>query len=105
MSAESLDPRRDMEGIGRRGRAWETRGGRVSHLEIAEPAAEPLLLDSREVARLLGIGRTKVFQMMARSELPTVRIGRSVRVFKPGLLAWLNERSGGSRGAELERGD
>ncbi len=38
------------------------------------------LLDSREVSQLLGIGRTKVFQMMARAELPVVHIGRCVRV-------------------------
>jgi excisionase family DNA binding protein len=51
--------------------------------------AEPWLLDSREVARLLGIGRTKTFQMMATAELPTVRIGRCVRVPRESLLHWV----------------
>jgi len=86
----------------RRGRAWGTGGGPVPHpsgvlgtntpstdhgLDIR--ATDPLLLDSREVARLLGLGRTKVFQMMARSELPVVRLGRCVRVPRAALIAWI----------------
>ena len=49
----------------------------------------PWLLDSREVARLLGISRTKTFQMMARAELPAVRIGRCVRVPREALHQWV----------------
>ena len=54
---------------------------------------EPWLLDSREVARLLGLGRTKVFQMMARDELPVVRIGRCVRVPRAALRDWLETQT------------
>ena len=50
---------------------------------------DPLLVDSREVARLLGIGRTKAFELMARDELPVVRIGRSVRVLRAALDCWV----------------
>jgi len=50
---------------------------------------QPWLLDSRAVARLLGIGRTKTFQMMATAELPTVRIGRCVRVPREALREWV----------------
>ena len=53
----------------------------------------PLLLDSREVASLLGLGRTKVFQMMARAELPVVRVGRCVRVPRLALLAWIDSQT------------
>ena len=49
----------------------------------------PLLLDSREVERLLGIGRTKVYELMAREQIPVVRIGRSVRVPRDELRAWI----------------
>jgi len=55
-------------------------------------ATDPWLLDSREVSRVLGIGRTKVFQMMARAELPVVRIGRCVRVPHAALRAWVEEQ-------------
>jgi excisionase family DNA binding protein len=57
---------------------------------IAPEAA--LLLDSREVARLLGISRTKTFTMMARQELPTVRIGRCVRVSRAALVSWIGDQ-------------
>jgi len=52
----------------------------------------PWLLDSREVARLLGIGRTKAYQMMTRTELPVVRIGRSVRVPRAALSTWISAK-------------
>ena len=50
-----------------------------------------MLLDSREVAALLDLGRTNVFQMMAKQELPVVRIGRVVRVPREALASWLVE--------------
>lgn len=53
-------------------------------------ASAPLLVDSREVARRLAIGRTKTFQMMASGELPTVRIGRCVRVPIAALDSWID---------------
>lgn len=65
-----------------------------------EPAAHPvppltdlpLLLDSRELARQLGIGRTKAFQLMLRGDIPVVRIGRSVRVARTSLESWIRLR-------------
>ncbi len=54
---------------------------------------QPWLLNSREVSALLGIGRTKVFQMMASNELPVVRIGRCIRVPRSGLAAWIRNQS------------
>jgi excisionase family DNA binding protein len=55
----------------------------------AEAGDGRLLLDSREVARLLGIGRSKVYMMLALGQLPTVRLGRCVRVPRPALERWL----------------
>ena len=50
---------------------------------------EPLLLEAPEVARLLGIGRTKVYELLARRELPVLCIGRCVRVPKHQLQIWI----------------
>jgi excisionase family DNA binding protein len=61
---------------------------------------QPWLLDSHDVARLLGIGRTKTFQMMATAELPTVRIGRCVRVPREALLLWISRQVAPEPGAE-----
>ena len=41
---------------------------------------ERLLLDVREVAALLGCGRTLVYGMIQRGELPVVKLGRLTRI-------------------------
>jgi excisionase family DNA binding protein len=54
---------------------------------------EPLLLRAGEVAKLLGLGRSTVFALLAAGELPVVRIGRSVRVPRGALERWVDERT------------
>ena len=39
----------------------------------------PLLVDTREAARLLGVSSRTVWRLYASQELPIVRIGRAVR--------------------------
>lgn len=53
----------------------------------------PLLLKCDEVARLLGLGRTKTFQLMSTGELPVVRIGSCARVPRAMLDSWIAERT------------
>src|SRR5213083_1181443 len=50
----------------------------------------PWLLESREVARLLGIGRTKTFQLIASGQIPSIRLGRCVRVPAAALYSWID---------------
>ena len=57
------------------------------------PAVEPLLLKAGDVAKLLGLGRSKVFAMLAVGELPVIRIGRSVRVPRAALEDWIAEHT------------
>jgi len=66
---------------------------KLADLALPTAAGLPWLLDNREVARLLGVGRTKAFQLMLREELPIVRIGRCVRVPTDGLAAWIANRA------------
>lgn len=56
-------------------------------------AVLPLLLRASEVAAILGIGRSTVFELAASGELPVVRIGRSVRVPRHALYRWIEERT------------
>jgi excisionase family DNA binding protein len=51
------------------------------------------LLRAEEVARVLGVGRSKVFEMFKAGELPVIRIGRSVRVSRKALALWIEKRS------------
>jgi excisionase family DNA binding protein len=57
-----------------------------------EGTPERLLLCIPEVAEVLGIGRTKIYEMIATGELPTVRFGRAVRVSVNTLQKWVAER-------------
>jgi len=55
-------------------------------------ATQRLLLRIPEVAETLGIGRTKIYEMIATGELPTVRFGRAVRISVTTLQKWVEER-------------
>jgi len=46
-------------------------------------------LSLKEVQRLLGIGRTKVYELVTTGELPAVRIGRCIRVNRQELDEWV----------------
>ena len=50
---------------------------------------EALLLRAADVAAILDLGRSKVYEMMKKGELPVVRIGRSVRVPRSALTEWI----------------
>ncbi len=54
---------------------------------------EPLLLKAGDIAKLLGLGRSKVFAMLAVGALPVIRIGRSVRVPRAALEEWIAEHT------------
>jgi excisionase family DNA binding protein len=58
-----------------------------------EPEEPQLLLRADDVARLLSLGRARVYTLMSEKALPTVRIGRSVRVPAQALRAWLASRT------------
>ena len=57
-----------------------------------EGTPQRLLLRIPEVAETLGIGRTKIYEMIATGELPRVRFGRAVRVSVTTLQKWVEER-------------
>ena len=52
-------------------------------------AEEVLLLRAEEVARVLGLSRSKIYQMMSVGALPVVRVGRAVRVPRQALRDWI----------------
>ena len=57
-----------------------------------EGTPQRLLLRIPEVAETLGIGRTKIYEMIATGELPTIRIGRAVRISVATLQKWAEGR-------------
>ncbi len=49
------------------------------------------LLKAEEVADVLGISRSKAYMMMRRKEIPTITIGKNVRVSKEDLEVYIEQ--------------
>ena len=52
----------------------------------------PLLLTVGQVADALGLSRSKIYELLAAGELPSLTIGRSRRVPADALAAWVADR-------------
>lgn len=61
---------------------------------------DELLLRPNEAARLLSLGRSKLYELVATGELPSVKIGRATRIPVADLQAWVARRS--TSGVALE---
>src|SRR5438132_7712676 len=57
----------------------------------------PLLLNAVEAGRLLSISRAKVLDLAARGEIPSLRIGGSVRIPRDCLQTWIAGRTSSTR--------
>jgi excisionase family DNA binding protein len=60
--------------------------------EPRKTTGEPFLLNIAEVAASLGLGRSKVYELIAKEGLPVIHFGRSVRVSVTSLQRWVEER-------------
>jgi prophage regulatory protein len=54
-----------------------------------------LLLKPSEVTQILGLGRSKVYELLACGQLPAVRIGRCIRIPRASLEKWVKENETG----------
>lgn len=52
---------------------------------------DKLLVTPTEAAILIGVGRTTIYSLIARGVIPSVRIGRSVRVPLEPLRRWVDD--------------
>lgn len=55
------------------------------------------LLTAKDVQEVLGLSLSKVYDMMARGELPTLSVGRLVRVPRSALAAWIEAKTRDAR--------
>ena len=51
-----------------------------------------LLLRPAEAAEAIGIGRSKVYELLASGDLPSIRIGGVIRVPVTSLHAWIERQ-------------
>lgn len=54
---------------------------------------EAELLRAEQVAEVLAVARSTVFELLRTGELPAVRIGRAVRVPRKALDRWIEEQT------------
>ena len=63
---------------------WVEQRDKVTKQDISKPKIDEYgkneLLNAAEAAMILKIGKSKMYQMMQRGEIPSVQFGRSVRV-------------------------
>jgi excisionase family DNA binding protein len=53
----------------------------------------PQLLSVPEVARLLSIGRTTVYDLIKKEGLPSVKVGSTIRISLADLQCWISEHT------------
>lgn len=61
--------------------------------DVDEPDRDPLLLSVPAAARMLSLGRTTVYTLIASGELETISIGRCRRVPRAAIEAFVEQRS------------
>lgn len=54
-------------------------------------SAEPIYTVA-EVARYLKISKSKIFYLVAKKQIPHLKIGRNIRIRRGDLEAWLNSQ-------------
>jgi len=54
----------------------------------------PTMLNVNDVADILDLSKTKVYELMNSNEFPTLRIGKRMMVSKEQFVNWINRKSG-----------
>ena len=49
------------------------------------PPVEPICVRVNDAARMIGVGRTKLYELIADGEVETVKLGKSTRVITASL--------------------
>ncbi len=54
---------------------------------------EPLAVSTTEAARLLGVSRPTLYQLLNRDDFPSFRVGSRVLISVSGLQAWIDRQT------------
>lgn len=61
---------------------------------------EPLAVGTTEAARLLGVSRPTLYQLLNQEGFPSFRVGGRVLISVAGLQSWINQQAGGEHIAQ-----
>lgn len=53
-----------------------------------------IVMTADEVRQALGIGRRQVYDLLNRSDFPSIRLGRKILVPRDAFLRWLDNQAG-----------
>lgn len=59
---------------------------------MRQTEASPLLLRPSDAADVLGISRSKLYELIAERTIPTVQVGKRARVPLKALEAWVDQQ-------------
>ena len=68
-------------------------GSVVSEASSDGASSDDDVIDVIGVARMLHVGRNKVYEMVARNEIPHRRFGRGIRFSRAAIMRWLDSWS------------
>lgn len=54
--------------------------------------SERLLLRPAEAAELIGVSRARAYELIAQGEIPSIKLGASIRVPMRALHAWIDQQ-------------
>lgn len=60
----------------------------------AQQSVEPICVRVNDAARMIGVGRTKLYELISCGELETVKIGKATRVTTSSLHDLVRRRRG-----------
>ena len=60
----------------------------------AAPPPDPICVRVNDAARMIGVGRTKLYELIAAGEIETVKLGRATRVTIASLNDLIKRRCG-----------
>ncbi len=63
-------------------------------MELQTKPPERLTITVKELAQLLGLGVNKAYTLVKEGRIPSIRIGRQIRISKKALNDWLDRESG-----------
>ena len=55
---------------------------------------DKLLLKVSEAGEMIGVGRSRMYEMLYTGEIPSIRIGKSIRIPVKALNEWVEARQG-----------
>ena len=71
---------------------------RKPELERDREREPPILLKAEQVCSIVNLGRSKVYELIATRQIPSISIGRSRRVLREDLMAWIEKQRAGDVG-------